>query len=59
MKSPGRKTGVSSFGAYGLPVRCRHMKQHRPELEGIDTTVLLAAPLVLVALVLMALRALT
>ena len=55
---PGRKTGLL-HGAYDLPLRCRCMKHIGPELEGIDTTVLLVAPIVLVTVLLIALRALT
>ena len=59
MKSPGRKTGVSSFGASGFSARCHRMKQHRPELEGMDPTILLVAPLILVTVLLIVIRALT
>jgi hypothetical protein len=58
MKSPGRKTGVSSFGANGLSTRCYASKQRRPELEGMDPTILLAAPLILVTVLLIVIRAL-
>jgi hypothetical protein len=42
-----------------MPVRCPCMKEHRPELEGIDPIVLLAAPLALVTVLVIVLRVLT
>jgi hypothetical protein len=59
VKSPGRKTGASSLELNGFSARYHRMKQHRPELEGMDPTILLSIPLVLITVLQIVIRALS